>query len=305
MKHGAPLLPFLASLAWGLRSPARGHTALLFLTKESARLRSPQLTSLAQMLAQQPQGLDQVKDMIRHMLAQKMAAHAEDTTQKQFCDKELVGSAKKVKEYKDGLEKGQADLDMASAKLAELTESIQDLHEDLAKAAKSVAEATALRQQEKEKFEQDKIQSRQSEDTITETMATIARSGGDRSAAEAAAEAAVKRRISNEGTEQERQIHYERMMKDLEVAKATKTKQVENQERQVVSMKLDISRQEQDMRSEKEGLKAAQEYLETIKGQCVVPKQSAAQRQEQRQSEIRSLKDAYAIMSGDDIPVLG
>merc|ERR1719443_1644941 len=113
---------------------------------------------------------------------------------------------------------------MTSAKLAELTESITELHQALARAAKSVAEATALRQQEKDKFEQDKIQNQQNEDAMTKTMATIAESGGDRSAAEAAAEAAVKKRIHDEGSEQERQIQYAKTMRELEVSKATKTK---------------------------------------------------------------------------------
>jgi len=305
MKYGALLLPVFVPLALALQAPTRSHNALIFLAKEGTRLRSSRLTSLAEMLVEQPQGLDKVKDMIRHMLAQKLAAHAEDTTQKQFCNKELAGSEKKVKEYKDGLEKDQADFDMISAKLAELKESITDLHEDLAKAAKSVAEATALRQQEKEKFAQDKIQNQQNEEAMTKTMATIAENGGDRSAAEAAAEAAVKKRISDEGSEQERQMQYDKMMKELEVAKATKTKEVEYKERQVVSMQADISRHEQDIRMGKEELKAAQDYATTIKSQCVVPRESHKERQQRRQSEINSLKDAYGILAGEDIPVLG
>merc|ERR1719217_493057 len=219
MKYGALLLPVFVPLALALQAPTRSHNALIFLAKEGTRLRSSRLTSLAEMLVEQPQGLDKVKDMIRHMLAQKLAAHAEDTTQKQFCNKELAGSEKKVKEYKDGLEKDQADFDMTNAKLAELTQSISDLHEDLAKAAKSVAEATALRQQEKDKFEQAKIQNEQNLDAASHAMEKVVQGGGDRSAAEAVQEAAIKKKIDDENSEQERQMKYDKTMQELEVAK--------------------------------------------------------------------------------------
>ena len=58
---------------------ARSQSSLL-----DTKKRSPQLKALAQTLVQQPQSLNQVKDMIRHMLAQKMASRTQH--RRRTCD---------------------------------------------------------------------------------------------------------------------------------------------------------------------------------------------------------------------------
>merc|ERR1719420_1435387 len=212
MQRVAALTLCLASLAWGhvLRHGKSERGALAgtaqFLAREAKRLSSPELTSLAQEASTNPDAMDKVKDMIRHMLSQKMASQAEDTTHKGFCDKEMVKSKEKVKQLDDKLEKETADLDRMRAELDQLKDEIGDLHTSNADAQKTIAKDLEIRTKEKNAYDENKAAYEHSE-----MSATLHVDGSEEAekAAEEAAEAAMKKRIAVETAEASASFKYE------------------------------------------------------------------------------------------------
>lgn len=272
-----------------------------FLASEARRLQSPELTSLAQVASAYPNdSMDKVKKMISHLLAQKLTEHAEDTDHHGFCSSEMGKSEKKVKHLQDEIEKGNADLDSLNAKLAELTDSISDMHEELAKAQKTTSEALKLRQEEKDTYDKSKADLEQHEAKLARAHAQM-----DDEAKAAVAEKAVEdlalKRVKEEQLEQRRQFEYERSSQDLEVLKASKTKQAENSQREVTRLKRDIVEKQSDLRGTQQELDAAKSYHEQLKPQCTVHPEPAKERKQRREDEIASLKDAYSALNGETI----
>lgn len=288
-----------------MRGRPAAARALRFLAAEGQRLHSKELVSLAQE-GDSPGGLDKVKDLIRHMLAQKMTQQAESTDHHAFCGAEMGKSEKKVARLQQEAQKIQADLDEDSAKLAELKDNVADIHEELSSAHKGASEAMKLRSEEHQRFVDQKAQYEQDEEKLARAAAQMETT--DEKAMEAAheaAEKAVEKRVKAEQAEQRAAFEYEESTKKLEVMKASKTKLAEDHEHTMVRMQHDLVEKQTDLRSTQEELDAAKDYAEKLKAQCVVSPDSHKERKQRREDEIGSLKEAYTILNGEGIPVLG
>merc|ERR1719389_1348898 len=118
-----------------------------FITSESKRLHSRQLSLLAQKMLADPFG--KVKKMIDDMITRLLNEANEDAQHEGFCDKE-IGKSKvtrnKLSEDIDGLnaacEDGKATIMMLAEEIATLTKEVADLDA-------SVEEATKIRTEEK------------------------------------------------------------------------------------------------------------------------------------------------------------
>lgn len=285
-------------------SPA-GSRAARFLAAEGHRLHSEKLTSLAQEAAT-PGGMDKVKELINHMLAQKLSAQAQDTDHQGFCNTQTAQTKKKLETQKRELDKQKADLDEDTAKLAELKQNIADTQEELTKAHKSGIEAAKLRQKENEKYLANKAEYDRTEDAMAKAAGKMELDGGPEASVQArkATEDAIKRRVDEESKEQRRAFEYKRLSEELEVSKAKKTQEVENMERDVVRLQRDLSQKENDLSESKTELAAVQDYSEHLKSQCTVKVDSHKERAARRNQELDSLKDAYSILNGESFPVL-
>eukprot|EP00747_Dinoflagellata_sp_TGD_P165042 gnl/TRDRNA2_/TRDRNA2_185820_c0_seq1.p1 gnl/TRDRNA2_/TRDRNA2_185820_c0~~gnl/TRDRNA2_/TRDRNA2_185820_c0_seq1.p1 ORF type:complete len:319 (-),score=108.51 gnl/TRDRNA2_/TRDRNA2_185820_c0_seq1:133-1011(-) len=289
----AVVLALVVSVAEADSASAAESRASKFLRREGQRLNSPELTVLAQEASEashkvDPRTLDSVKDMIRNMLAQKMADHAEDTTKKAFCDKESKSANAKVEKLKDEMEKAQADLDKLQAVLAETKDDIVDLHSDLAKLQKSKNKATEIRDKEHENYEAQKA----IDDAATPAEGEDARS------------AQILAGVKKEQAEADKAFKYKRMMSAMDEDIVRKTKSAKDKDSHIIKMNRDISDAENDFRMLQEELAAATTYQEQISHQCIVRDEPAKERQARRHEEIASLKDAYGVLTGADIPDL-
>merc|ERR1719261_825864 len=94
---------------------------------------------------------DKVKKMIKDLIVKLMDEATEESEHKGWCDTEL-GTNKQTREDKaDAVSTLTAESEELEAKIAKLSEEMAALSDDIASIDKAVAEATALRQKEKEK----------------------------------------------------------------------------------------------------------------------------------------------------------
>merc|ERR1719262_423164 len=94
---------------------------------------------------------DKVKKMIKDLIVKLMEEATEESEHKGWCDTEM-GTNKQTREDKaDQVSTLTAESEELSAKISKLSEEMAALSDDIAAIDKAVAEATALRQKEKEK----------------------------------------------------------------------------------------------------------------------------------------------------------
>jgi len=118
-----------------------------FIASEAKRLKSRQLSMLAQAIEADP--FAKVKKMIDSMITRLLNEANEDAQHEGFCDKE-IGKSKvtrnKLSEDIDGLEAAVED---GKATIMKLTKEIATLTQEIADLDASVAEATKIRNEEK------------------------------------------------------------------------------------------------------------------------------------------------------------
>jgi chromosome segregation ATPase len=291
------LLPAAGALAV-LSRPER---AARFLQNEGQRLESEELLQLGSQV-NLPGDLDKVKQMIGNMIARHQTAQAEDTDHKSFCDKEMVASQAKLGKLKMDIQKRTADQDLHSAQLAELKDSISDLHTEIANAHKDKKKAADLREKEADEYKQNKAQSDQ---TLLESKRAL-RSDipSQREAAQKTEEEVTLKQVRAENKDEDAQSNFKKLDGELAVAIAKKTKQVEQKEHKVVSMTHELSLGDGDYKMAQEEMAAAKDYAEKIKTSCTVRQDPVKERKRSREQQITSLKEAYGILTGDDVPVM-
>jgi len=283
-----------------LRQP--GHNVIVsFLDKEADRLQSPEILQLAQK-ARDPDALDKVKDMIKSMISQHSDALNEMTDHKAFCDKEMRASKAQLARQDRELEKKKADKDLKSAKLAEIKDRTDDLHAAIAKAHKDKIKEAAKREKEKAEYTakwQDLNElvtkySKRNFDDSEEKRAEVEKKETE----------ALTKRIRLEDEEQGKQYRYDEWVKDLEVSMAAKEAEVKNNGRKTIQMESDLSTTERDVRDLTEEFGASKEYAVKMKSTCTVRTDPYKDRQRRRSEQIQSLKEAYEILHGREIPVM-
>jgi hypothetical protein len=270
------------------------------LESDAVRIGSAELLQLGQQV-RQPDAMDKVKQLISHMLAQHQAAQAEDTDHKAFCDKEMVASQSKLDKLKREMEKRNADQDLHSAELAQLKDSISDLHSGIASAQKDKLKASELRSKEAAAYQQSTTEW----DTTLQELKRKLRSDipSERKAAQTMEEELTLKKVKAENKEEDAQFRYKKLDGEMAVAIARKTKEVEQKERKVVSMTHELSQGDGDFKMTQEEMDAAKEYAEKIKTSCTVRQDPAKERKVAREQQLHSLKEAYGILSGDDFSV--
>merc|ERR1719238_394397 len=93
-----------------------------------------------------------IRGLIEDMIEKLLKEAQEEATQKAFCDEEMGKSTKSKEEKTMTLDKLQARIDDAEAKITELTEGVKTLEAEIAEIDKAQAEATKIRTTEHEEY---------------------------------------------------------------------------------------------------------------------------------------------------------
>merc|ERR1719171_3077530 len=295
--------------------------ALRSIEQLGKRLHSTALVALAYRAAEDPFG--KIRGMIEDMIAKLLQEAAEEATQKAFCDKE-IGESMTSKADKEGkLSKVNSRLEKAESSIASLTEDITKLSGEVAENDKAMADATAIRQQEKAQFlavEKDLSESQEACAAATEVLreyyegASLVQVGAKAHSKEVAdaedtkgegilgllevAESDFAKGLAEARTiESTAQTEYDKMMQDGKMLKMTKEMEIKGKKSEVSSLKTTST----DLSSDKEGLTgeldAVLAYLDKLKPQCETKVPSYEERKAAREQEIEGLKSAPEILA--------
>lgn len=288
---------------------ARTKKAASFLQEKGQKLGNSEMEALALKVDQEasssnPDGMEQVKGLLRQLLVSAKQQHAEETGLHQFCSEEVAKSKQSLTDMQDRQEKAQADFDKLSAQIDETKLKISDLHADVAATQKSLVTAADLRAKELAQHEKDQAAEQETENKHRAIHNQMDTEDPGRPAEEAKADAALQRRIKLENEEASRVYAFERTQKESQTNIQVKQHSIQLNERALVKMKADLVEQRQDLAGLNEQMSAAKSYEESIARKCTVPVDSHAERARRREEQIDSLKDAYQILNGDAVPVL-
>lgn len=253
-----------------------------------------------------------MKGLIQGMIEQLEDQAGADATQKAFCDKEMSESNAKKADGEAGVEKLSTKIDQMNARSAQLKDQVAELSKALTDLASSRAEATKLRQEEREAFSKNKVDLEQGISGVKLALKVLRDyyGKGDKTAAEGAGTSIIGllevcesdfSKGLNEAvvTEEDAARTYEQDEKDAEIEKATKEKDVEYKTKEAAKLDKAVSEATTDRATLQTELDAVNEYISKLEDQCVAKPETYEARKAHREAEIAGLKEALSILDSE------
>jgi len=270
-----------------------------------------------------------IKGLIEEMIAKLVQEAQEEATQKAFCDEEMGKSSKAKAEKTLTLDKLQSRLDKASARKAELEQSIKDLEGEIAALDAGTAEATKIRNDEHTvylKSSKDFADAAAATEkaikvlkefydsaALIQTGATTASKQPEFGSAKSGAGGVIisilemsnedftKLHSECEASEAEAVESYEKLMNENTAAKAARQAEAKAAASEVKSLTVALENTGEDHSMTSKELAAVLEYVEKLKPQCEQKAMSYAEKKARREAEISGLKEALEILAGDAV----
>merc|ERR1719375_213259 len=237
---------------------------------------------------------------------------------------------KRAKKKTEEVETLTAEIDDLQASIALLAQEIKELTDAVAALDAAMAKATTLRREEKAKNTETISDAVAAQKAVTSALAMLKEFYAN--AAEATALVQAKpdifdspeqgqqgaatgvigmlevilsdfARLEAETTaaEKKAQKEYDEFMTDSEADKAAKNADIDFKTDKMKDEQKTLQTQQLDKAEVQEALDAAIAYFDRLKPDCVSPGLGYEERVAQRKAEIQSLKEALAILSGEDI----
>merc|ERR1711956_92706 len=144
---------------------------VLFLQSKAKELNSRLLSAMASRVAADP--FRKVKKMIKDLITRLMEEANEEAEHKGWCDTELSTNEQTRKEKTEAVETLHAEIDELQASIAKLTEEIGELSKAIADLVAAMAEATELRQKEKEENELTIKDSQEAQTAVAQALTVL------------------------------------------------------------------------------------------------------------------------------------
>jgi len=331
-KHLPTLMQAKATALAQLRTSGQNSQqirAAQFLQDAAKRLNSKVLLTVAEHVEDDP--FKKVKRMIKELIVKLMEEASAEANHKAFCDTELATNAQTRKEKTEEVETLTAEIDDLQASIAQLAEEIKELTDAVAALDAAMAKATKLRHEEKAKNTETIADAVAAQKAVEGALAMLKEFYAN--AADATALVQAKQpdifdspekgqqgaatgvigilevilsdfaRLEAETTAAEKQAQkeYDAFMTDSSADKAAKNADIDFKTDKMKEQQKTLKTKELDRSDTQEELDAAIAYFDKLKPDCVSPGLSYEERVAQRKAEIQSLKEALAILSGDDI----
>jgi len=318
----------LAQLRADARSPLQQRAAD-FLQGRASAINSKVLATLAVHVADDPFG--KVKKMIKDLIVRLMEEANEEASHKGWCDTELATNAQTRKEKTEAVEKLHAEIDELEASLSKLAEDFKGLTKSLADLDAAMAEATNIRQGEKEKnaatvkdasdaqlaVEQaiqvlrefyakaaeatSLVQKQKQPDIFDSPYKGSSESGGILGMLEVILSDFARLEADTDGAEAAASNEYDQFMTDSKVDKAQKGTTLKHKESKRQDHEQALTTKKADLDGTQKELDAALEYFDKLKPSCVDAGVSYEDRVSRRKEEIESLQEALKILNGEDL----
>jgi len=303
-------------VAMYLQAQAKAHNSLVF-------------AALAQRVVDDP--FAKVTKMIKDLIVRLMEEANEEAEHKGWCDTELSTNEQTRKEKTEAVETLHAETDELEASIAKLTEDITELTKAVAALDAAMAEATQLRQAEKEKNTQTIKDAQEAQTAVAQALTVLkefyakagdatafvqqeppaifdspykgmqSENGGVVGMLEVIESDFARLEADTKAAEASAQREYDTFMTDSKVDKEAKTKDIEHKtaKKQDETQALTVKRE--DLEGTQKELDAALAYFDKLKPSCVDAGVSYEDRVARRKEEIESLQEALRILNGEDI----
>merc|ERR1719336_818672 len=252
-----------------------------------------------------------ISDMIKSL--QKDAKL--DASHKAYCDKELGETLAKKADKEAEIDKLTTAIDTKSARAAQLTDEVASLQKALAELAKSQADLTSIRMEEKAIFDKNKPEMESGLHAIKLGL-TMLREYYSQDTAHSKAQGSAnsiigllevvesdfaKTLAEMNATEASAQAEYDQVTNENEIEKATKEQAVKYKTKEGKQLELAVL----EAKSNKEGvqseLTAILEYNTHLLKICVEKAETYSERKGRRETEIAGLKEALSILEGEAV----
>jgi hypothetical protein len=298
--------------------------AVRFVRDLARKQHSPALAQLANRMASAMRvssgaGQDpfaKVKGLIRDMVTKLEDDAATDASHKAYCDKELAESNVKKSDKTAEIEKLTTEIDMMSARSAQLKEEVAALMKALAELAASQAEMDKIRSEEHTQFVSDKADMEQGLEGVKLALKILTEYFDKEGKAHASADGATggiigllevvesdfsKGLAGMIATEDSSLAAYEAASKENEINKASKEQDVKYKTKESSDLDKAVSESSSDRATSQTELDAVNEYLGKLDSICSEKAEPYAMKKERREAEIAGLKEALDILNGEAV----
>lgn len=340
--NAAKHLPALAQVSLiQVRELGQGsgrEAAAAFLHRQAKALGSRYLALVAARAAADP--FKKVKKMIKDLIVKLMEEANAEAEHKGFCDTELATNKQTRDNLGAQVDELTANIEEKTALISQLTTEIKDLSDAIALLKKQQAEATTLRQEEKEKNMATIADAKEGTTAVEQALkvlkdfytkaaeasllqGSVGIQGAMRSAQQEADGAPYKgqqdqstgvlgmlevilsdfTRLDTEtsSAEDAAQAEYERFMAESQQDVEVKQAEVDHKTLAKQNAEQALADLKKDLERTNEELTAALDYYEKLKPDCVDMGLSYEDRVARRKEEIVSLQEALKILQGEEL----
>merc|ERR1719160_2128191 len=256
-----------------------------------------------------------VKGLISDMIEKLLAEAEADATEKAFCDKEMAETEAKKADKEAAIEKLTTQIDSMTAKSGKLKEEVATLQNELAALAKAQAEMDKLRAEEKAVFDKNSAEMKKGIEGVKLALKVLNEYYA-KDASHASADGAgsgiigllevcesdfTKVLAEMTAAEDSAVAEYEKLTKENEIEKATKTQDVKYKTKEAKGLDKETAEATADRSTEQEELDAVLEYKKGIDARCIAKAETYAERVKRRTAEIVGLKEALSILDGQAV----
>jgi len=303
-----------------------------YLDGQAQKLHSVALSQLATRFRDGDDPFAKVKGMIQEMIDRLVQEAAEEADHKAYCDEETGKSKKSREKHQDRVDVLSGRIAKADAAVDKLKNDVAALQKEVAQMNKAEAEATEQRQAEKEEYEKNIKDYSESMEALSAAIEVLQEMYGGAKAAlveegqdpefggpvfsgeyqkqdgsgiigllEVAQSDFSKMDAEAKADEAAAKKEYETLVQDNAVSRATKEADIKGKTAEVGRLETSLKEMNDDRKSSQKELDAVLEYLDKLKEACEVKPESYEERKRRRRAEIDSLREALAILSGEDV----
>merc|ERR1719245_1626113 len=257
---------------------------------------------------------DKIKGLIRDMIAKLEGEADADASRKSWCDRNLADANQQKSDKTAEIAKLTSRIDVMSARSAQLKSEVAALQGELANLAKSQVQLNTLRAEEKTLYEKTRADLEKGLQGLKLALKILTEYYATEDKAHSAAEGAgngiisllevcesdftrdLARVISDEDSAV---AEYEKVSKENEIEKTTKTQDVRYKTKESKRLDQDSAELSSDRSTVQTELDATQESLVKLEEQCIDKAETYAQRKARHAAEIAGLKEALDILENE------
>jgi len=299
--------------------------AVSFLSEQADKVHSRILAQLAATAAADPFG--KVKRLIQDLITRLMEEANAEAEKKGFCDKELADNKATRDEKTNAIKKLSAEIDQLQASIEKRGEFIEATTAEIAAIDKAVAEATVIRNENKESNTLKIKEAKEAQEAVTQAMQVLkdfyAKAGTATALIQQKPEIFDKpykgmggeggvvgmlevilsdfARLESETTAQEEteESEHDKFLSKSELNKKQMEKDVEHNKMSKQNEEQALEEKQGDKEGNQKQLDAANDEFDKLKPQCIDTGVSYEERVAKREQEIQSLQEALKILQGD------